>query len=274
MELPVTYDQALWWLKMLALAQTRILALFIALPLRLPAMLRFAAAAALGLVAVPVVADAASADAASAYAATAAAALAPAKLLLILLKEAFIGFAMGYLAAMPFWLFEAVGILVDHQRGAGLAATLDPLSGNDASPLGLLFHQAFIVFFLLGGGFSLLLGTLYDSFTLWGVLQWTPELRPESVPRMLEQLDRLVRLALLLAAPALVAMWLAEFGLALVGRFAPQLPVFFMAMPVKSALALLVLVLYAASLFEHAADQALSPGRILPWLRGQWEPGG
>ena len=269
MDFPVTYDQATAFIKTLALTQPRLLAMFIALPLfnaqLIPGMLRFAVAGALGLILVPVLAPQVAATAAGLH---------PLALVLLMLKEAFIGFVIGYLAALPFWIFEAVGFLVDNQRGASIASTLNPLTGNDSSPLGILFNQAFIVFFLISGGFSLLLGTLYDSFALWGVLQWQPELRAESVPLLLGQLDRLVRMALLLAAPVLVAMFLAEFGLALVSRFAPQLQVFFMAMPIKSALAMLVLMLYAASLFEYATEHVQGVGRILPWLRNQWGPGG
>lgn len=267
MDIPVTYEEAMSYIKTLALIQPRILAMFLVLPLfntqLIPGMLRFAVAGALGLVMVPALMPV-----------IAAVELDPMSLLLLILKETFIGFVIGYLAAIPFWIFEAVGFLVDNQRGASIAATLNPLTGNDSSPLGILFNQAFIVFFLISGGFSLLLGTLYDSYTLWSVVQWRPELRPESVPVMLGQLDRLVRMALLLASPALVAMFLAEFGLALVSRFAPQLQVFFMAMPIKSALAMLVLVLYASSLFEYGYDQVLAIGQILPWLRNQWGPGG
>lgn len=268
MELPVTYDEATSFIKTLALTQPRMLAMFIALPLfnaqLIPGMLRLAVAGALGLVMVPALAPMVTAAAVD---------LTPAALMLLMVKEAFIGFMIGYIAAIPFWIFEAVGFLVDNQRGASIAATLNPLTGNDSSPLGILFNQAFIVFFLISGGFTLLLGTLYDSFALWSVLQWQPELRGESVPLLLGQLDRLVRMALLLAAPALVAMFLAEFGLALVSRFAPQLQVFFMAMPIKSALAMLVLMLYASSLFEYATEHVLSVGQILPWLRTQWGPG-
>ncbi|WP_268580500.1 EscT/YscT/HrcT family type III secretion system export apparatus protein, partial [Escherichia coli] len=107
------------------------------------------------------------------------------------------------------------------------------------SPLGILFNQAFMVFFLVGGGFMLMLTMLYDSFRLWDLWDWTPTLRQESVPLMLDQLGRFLRLTLLFAAPAIISMFLAEVGLALVSRFAPQLQVFFLAMPIKSALALL-----------------------------------
>lgn len=267
MDAPVTYEQAQSFIATLALTQPRILAMFLVLPIfntqLMPGLVRFAIASALGVVAVPALQPQIAAVEWNA-----------ALLLGTILKEAFIGFVIGYLAAIPFWIFEAVGFLVDNQRGASIASTLNPLTGNDSSPLGLMFNQAFIVFFLLTGGFSLLLGTLYDSFTLWSITQWLPTLQPESVPVMLAQLDRLVRLAVLFAAPVLVAMFLAEFGLALVSRFAPQLQVFFMAMPIKSALAMLVLTLYGASLFEYGAEQVEYVGRILPFLRDQWGPFG
>ena len=263
MDLPVTYQEAKAFIGALALTQPRILAMFIALPLfntqLVPGLLRFSVAAALGVVMVPALsAELAVAD------------MGALQLLLLVLKEAFVGFVIGYIAAIPFWIFEAVGFLVDNQRGASIASTLNPLTGNDSSPLGILFNQAFIVFFLLSGGFSLLLGVLYDSFLYWSVTQWTPKLDMDSIPLMLQQLDQLMHMAVLLAAPVLVAMFLAEFGLALVSRFAPQLQVFFMAMPIKSALAVLVLMLYAATLFEYSGDQIAKIGLILPFLREQW----
>jgi type III secretion protein T len=263
MDLPVTYQEAKTFIGTLALTQPRILAMFIVLPLfntqLVPGLLRISVAVSLGIVMVPALSGQ-----------IAVAELHAAQLLLLIMKEAFIGFVIGYIAAIPFWIFEAVGFLVDNQRGASIASTLNPLTGNDSSPLGILFNQAFIVFFLITGGFTLLLGVLYDSFGLWSVTQWAPTLRPESIPLLLDQLDRLVRMAMLLAAPVLVAMFLAELGLALVSRFAPQLQVFFMAMPIKSALAMLVLLLYGASLFEYGAEQVESMGHILPFLREQW----
>lgn len=181
-----------------------------------------------------------------------------------------IGLVMGFLVAIPFWIFEAVGFVVDNQRGASLGATINPATGNDSSPLGILFNQAFMVFFLVGGGFMLMLTMLYDSFRLWDLWDWAPTLRRESVPLMLDQLGRFLRLTLLFAAPAIISMFLAEVGLALVSRFAPQLQVFFLAMPIKSALALLVMVLYMSTLFEYAAEATGQIGSALPFLDNQW----
>ena len=45
----------------------------------------------------------------------------------LLLKEAVLGFLLGMLLSMPFWLFESVGALLDNQRGALIAGQLNPL---------------------------------------------------------------------------------------------------------------------------------------------------
>jgi type III secretion protein T len=56
-----------------------------------------------------------------------------------------------------------------------------------------------------------------------------------------------MRLIAILAAPMVICMFLVDFSLGLVNRFAPSLNVFFLSMPIKSALSLLVLVLYTAT---------------------------
>jgi type III secretion protein T len=61
-------------------------------------------------------------------------------------------------------------------------------------------------------------------------------------------------LAVVFAGPLIIAMFLAEFGLALVSRFAPQLNVFVLAMPVKSGVGLFVLALYIPFLFSYLRD--------------------
>ena len=156
----ITYIEAKVFLGTLALTQPRILALCAMLPLfnrqLLPGMLRYAICAAIGLVLVPALAPR--------YAVIDLGAI---ELVLLVAKEVFIGLVMGFLVAIPFWIFEAVGFVVDNQRGASLGATINPATGNDSSPLGILFNQAFMVFFLVGGGFMLMLTMLYDSFRLW-----------------------------------------------------------------------------------------------------------
>ena len=65
-------------------------------------------------------------------------------------------------------------------------------------------------------------------------------------------------------------MLLAEIGLGLVSLTVPQLQVFFLAMPIKSALVFLVLVVYMGTLFEYAGDMLQPLRDLLPRLDAQW----
>ncbi len=176
------------------------------------------------------------------------------ELIMVLVKEATIGIVLGYLVAVPFWMMEAVGFIVDNQRGASMSATLNPMTGHDSSPLGLMIGFAFITFFFVTGGLQIVLSLVYDSYRLWPPLEFWPHLGADAADLLLKQFNRLLLTSLLLAAPVLVAMFLSELGLALVSRFAPQLQVFFLAMPIKSALGIFVLILYATTLFDYSLE--------------------
>ncbi|QDX20570.1 EscT/YscT/HrcT family type III secretion system export apparatus protein [Pandoraea pnomenusa] len=170
----------------------------------------------------------------------------------IALKESLLGLMLGFLLAVPFWSIESVGFIIDNQCGASISATLNPFDGHDTSPLGVLYSQAFAAFFIATGGLTLVLGLVYESYRLWPVMSAMPKLAIENAPAWLGVLNGMMAIALALAAPAMLLMYLAEISLALMSSFVPQLQVFFMAMPIKSALALFVLAAYGTTLFHYA----------------------
>lgn len=249
----------------LAVALPRMLAVFILLPIFakqiMPGLLRTSIAAALVMPAafhlVPTVQEALHAGT-----------LDGGRLVGLIVKEGVIGLILGYLLATPFWAMEAVGFLVDNQRGASIAATVNPLTGHDTSPLGILFNQAFIVFFFAVGGFPLFLDVIYGSYAVFPVFSFLPAFDAGAPVAALQMLDAMVRMAVLMAAPVMIAMFLAEMGLAFISRFAPQLQVFFLAMPIKSALAMMMLAVYASTLFGYALERVRAMGEAVPQASG------
>ncbi|MFO1349160.1 MAG: type III secretion system export apparatus subunit SctT [Gammaproteobacteria bacterium] len=173
----------------------------------------------------------------------------------ILLKEAFIGLVIGYATGVLFWAVEAIGFFIDNQRGATMASSLNPLTEEQTSPLGILLSQVMTVLFFSGGGFLAYLGGLYQTYKIWPVASFYPRINLDAAVFFLQQLDFLMHLTVFLAGPVIVAMFLAEFGMGLISRFAPQLNVFFLAMPVKSALANVMLIAYVAMLVYYFSDQ-------------------
>ncbi|MGI4847202.1 MAG: type III secretion system export apparatus subunit SctT [Janthinobacterium lividum] len=183
------------------------------------------------------------------------------ELLALIAKEAVLGFFMGFIISLPIWAFEIMGDLIDNQRGASIAQTLSPMTGHDTSPLGDLFAQATVVFLFITGGFLLIMAALLDSYRIYPVFEWLPRFSNATPAYLLGLFDGMLRLAVLMGAPIIISMFLAELGLALVSLFAPQLQVFFLAMPVKSGLAMFVFAVYVGTLFDFAGNQLADIGQ-------------
>jgi type III secretion protein T len=77
---------------------------------------------------------------------------------------------------------------------------------------------------------------------------------------MLGALDGLMRSAVVIASPVIIPMFLATIGLGFVNRTAPQLNVFFLSMPIKSALGIAMLVIYLQYILDmlvYTEDSAI-----------------
>ena len=159
-------------------------------------------------------------------------------------KEALIGFLLGFFAAIPFWIAENVGNFIDNQRGATMGEVYSPLSGAQVSTTGIFFTQIVSTVFFASGAVFLLLGALYKSYFVWPVFTEGFSFATNAPVQMLGALDGMLKTTVVISAPVIIVMFLATIGLGLVNRTAPQLNVFFLSMPVKSALGIAMLVVY------------------------------
>lgn len=184
----------------------------------------------------------------------------------IMVKEALLGFFLGWLGSLLFWAVQSAGFFMDNQRGDTQSTAPDPWSGEQTSPLGSLLFQGTVYLFYMGGGFLAYLGLVYTSYVAWPVTSLLPSaafLSPELPLLFASQVGWLVSLMLLLAAPAAVACLLIDISLGLINRFASQLNVYILAMPLKSLAVSLLMVLYF-SLFMSTA-QGMFP-QTKTWL--------
>lgn len=177
------------------------------------------------------------------------------QLLIILLKEALIGAIFGLVMGIPFWITEGIGFIVDNQRGTSMASVFNPLSGESTSPLGVLLNVTSTALFFSSGCFIVFLALFYGTYLLWPVDNLMPSLDGRFINYFLGLTDHLFRAIVLYAAPMMIMMFLSDMGLGLMNRFAQQLNVFTISMPVKSALALFVLFLYLPILFGFIKDE-------------------
>jgi type III secretion protein T len=159
-------------------------------------------------------------------------------------KEALIGFLIGFFAAIPFWIAENVGNFIDNQRGATMGEVYSPINGAQVSTTGIFFTQLVSTLFFVGGAVFLFLGALYKSYAVWPVFTVGLSFASDAPVQVLGALDGMLRTTVVISAPVIIIMFLATLGLGLVNRTAPQLNVFFLSMPVKSALGVAMLIVY------------------------------
>ncbi len=192
-------------------------------------------------------------------------------LIVILGKEVLIGLLIGFVAAIPFWAIEAAGFLVDNQRGAAMASMFNPTLGSQSTPTAVLLTQTLITLFFSGGGFVTFIYALFKSYTSWPIVDFFPTVSDAWVSFFYAQFEQLMCLGVLMSAPLVLAMFLAEFGLALISRFAPQLNVFFLAMPIKSAIASVLLIVYLGIMMDHFEVQFYGITRFAEQLNTIWQ---
>ncbi|MFJ3482234.1 type III secretion system export apparatus subunit SctT [Pseudomonas sp. NPDC090202] len=181
----------------------------------------------------------------------------------LILQEALIGLVIGGLLCWPIWVMQGLGSLIDNQRGATLGNTIDPANGVDTSELSNFLQWFAAAVFLEAGGMQVVVETFSTSYQLCPP-QTGCELALEPVLRWL---DPLLGKVLVISAPVVVTLLLSEALLGLLGRFAPQMNAFSVSLTIKSAIALLVLLLYFGS---HLPDEVVRMGGAAQSNIGQW----
>ena len=165
-------------------------------------------------------------------------------LLALIAKEALLGFILGFVIGIVFWAAQNAGNLIDTQRGAFFAIMQDPLTKADTTPLGNFFFQLSTILFFICGGFREIIGAIIESYQIWPIHRYFPEINHNLVVFFAQQLIRCLNLTVIFAAPVLISAFLADLALGVLNRFAPEMNIFMISLPLKSAIASFVLVLY------------------------------
>ncbi|NIG12939.1 EscT/YscT/HrcT family type III secretion system export apparatus protein [Pantoea sp. Al-1710] len=182
------------------------------------------------------------------------------------LKEIILGLLLGYLLALPFWLFNSVGSLFDSQRGALNAGELNPALGPDATPLGDILLRWSMVFLVMTFGLSLVTQVIWDSYRLWPVNQLLPGFTEEGFKQLLDQVSGFFTDTVLYAGPLVLMLLLIEFAVGIISIYSPQLQANVLSVPLKCLVGMLFFIVYLPIL-EHMAGVRFSALRdLIPHL--------
>lgn len=192
----------------------------------------------------------------------------PQGLITMALREALIGFTIGFAAGQGFWIAQSVGALVDNLAGFNNVQLINPSSSEQSTPVSDTLLQMFIAVFWASGGMLVLLGVMGQTYLWWPVLDATPQWPrfPEAFAEI--QLSHLARTTVSLAMPILFLLAFVDVGLGMVSRAAKNVDTSPLGTPLKSAIAMLSMVLFS-SVFLADIRQYLSladlPAMVAKW---------
>ncbi|MBN2314624.1 MAG: flagellar biosynthetic protein FliR [Sedimentisphaerales bacterium] len=182
--------------------------------------------------------------------------------ILMMVNEATYGFAMGLILALLFAAVKFSGRIVEREMGLAMASILDPLTGEDAQPLGSLIEMMFTLLFLSANGhhlFLLILSKSYETFPAG------------TIPSVTILLDGIVRAGstmliagLKLAAPILAAFLVLLVVLAILARMVQEMNILFISLPLRVALGLFMVVVFLPLMSTFVSEIADLMGQLLP----------
>ena len=184
----------------------------------------------------------------------------PVAFLVLMLKEVFIGFCIGFVLFELFLIADMLGRLVDLLRGTNMATALVPELKERSSVFGDLSFQLFLVIFLAIGGHRFFLGALFTSFVGLPVTEM-PQFQAAGIGAFAELImlsaARILMVAVALAMPILVAVFLTDLTFGLLNRTAPQIQAYFLSLPAKAIAGVWLFALGLATTIQVLAAEGV-----------------
>lgn len=176
------------------------------------------------------------------------------------LKELLMGFILGFLVNIPFYIAQSAGVLIDFQRGSSALQVNDPLLQTQASPIGLLYNYVFIVLFYEIGGVFIFLQAVMNSYTAIPADAFMPaiffHIQHGFWKFIMVLLTKFTAISIQLAAPSLVAILMTDMFLGIANRLAQQVQIAFLGMSLKSLVGLALLWLGWYFILKQLAIQS------------------
>lgn len=179
-----------------------------------------------------------------------------------LFKEVVIGFLIGFLVSIPFFIVQSSGSLIDHMRGSSSLQVTDPSTQSQTGPIGILYNYVLIaVFYALNGPF-LLFDAVIKSYKLVPPDQFINKsffyLKIPFWKMIVSLFTYVMTLSIQLAAPSLVGIIMAEMFLGIANRLSPNVQIVFLGIPLKSWLGIALLAMGWALIIQQMGKESIS----------------
>ncbi len=154
--------------------------------------------------------------------------------------EVLVGVAMGLIGQLIFAGLEMAGRLISLKIVLGFASVVDTMTQQQSTLISNLFSMLAVLVFLSIDGDKIYISALAKSFEVLPLSQAAIHLVG---PYMLDVAVYLFMIAVQIASPFLVVLFLLDLSLAIFARIMPQANIMFIALPIKLGVGFVLLIL-------------------------------
>lgn len=186
----------------------------------------------------------------------------------LLLKEFFVGYVIGYVMQLFFFVITHAGSIMDFQMGLSMAMVYDPQTNAQIAMSGTLYQIFFVLLFFAVDGHLVLIRTMLTSGNLipYGEAAFTQGL----ALAVLDIFKECMVLAVRFSFPIIAIELLEQFAVGIMMKMSPQVNVFVINIQFKIAVGFLMLLFLVSpmkSFLEELLHQMLETvGDILTLL--------
>lgn len=156
-------------------------------------------------------------------------------------SEGLIGILIGFLMAIIFAAFQLAARFFSFQMALGIAEVIDPLSEVGITLVGQLWTIMGIMIFIAINGPHMMIIATYDSFSTIHLLRIAEDSR-KVMQVAIDTFGAMFLVALKLAFPILITLFLLAIVLGLLAKAAPQMNIFMVGFPVQIGVGLLIMI--------------------------------
>ena len=181
---------------------------------------------------------------------------------LLIGNEAIYGMALGLAVTLVFSAVKLSGNIIEQQMGMSMAQVVDPLTGEEAEPMGTMLEMIFILLFLAANGHHLFLLIVCRSYETFPV--GTIPTMPVMTAGIIEAGSTMLLASLRLAGPVLAAFLVLLVVLAVLARIVPEMNILFISFPMRVGLGLLMVAVFMPFFNSFINEFADWMGKLLP----------
>ncbi len=183
---------------------------------------------------------------------------------LAVIDEAIMGLTLGLGVKMLLSAVQMAGQFMSFQMGFSMARAIDPQTGVQSTALSQFLYLFTILIFFAVDGHHMFIRALVTSFTAAPLSEFSIDTNLATV--LIKTSARMFLIALQIAAPIMIALFLSNLCLGIVARTVPQVNILMIGFPLNIGLGLIFFGLTLSQLLPFLTELTREIGATLMWM--------